>query len=169
MATKRNDLNRKQTVVYLEMTYFLQKYYNFDFDHKLQPVEYGHCLIRQCNWEYKDVLDFFNRKMPKEVSLCLDELVALYDYPQPDDRQDFKTIEEWLIWLDLTKGISPDFETMHVCTIDHQDDYIVKIIDLNTNEVLYDSVVTTLVTMKKKIDAILYSTKDEHLIRISFC
>lgn len=140
MATKRNDLNREQAIAYFEMTYFLQKYYNFDFDHKLQPVEYGHCLIRQCNWEYKDVLDFFNRKMPKEVSLCLDELVALYDYPQPDDRQDFKTIEEWLIWLDLTKGISPDFETMHVCTIDHQDDYIVKIIDLNTNEVLYDSV-----------------------------
>ena len=151
------------------MTYFLQKYYNFDFDHKLQPVEYGHCLIRQCNWEYKDVLDFFNRKMPKEVSLCLDELVALYDYPQPDDGQDFKTIEEWLIWLDLTKGISPNFETMHVCTIDHQDDYLVKIIDLNTNEVLYDSVATILVTMKKKIDAILYSTKDEHLIRNSFC
>ena len=151
------------------MAYFLQKYYTLDFDHKLQPVEYGHCLIRQCNWEYKDVLDFFNRKMPKEVSLCLDELVSLYDYPQPDDRQDFKTIEEWLIWLDLTKGISPDFETMHVCTTDRVNDYLVKTLDLHTNEVLYDSVATILVTMKKKIDAILYSTKDEHLIRNSFC
>ena len=150
MATKRNDLNRKQTVVYLEMTYFLQKYYNFDFDHKLQPAEYGHCLIRQCNWEYKDVLDFFNRKMPKEVSLCLDELVALYDYAQPDDRQDFKTIEEWLIWLDLIKGISPDFETMHVCTTDHVNDYLVKTIDLHTNEVLCDSVETTIVELKNK-------------------
>lgn len=107
--------------------------------------------------------------MPKEVSLCLDELVALYDYPQPDDRQDFKTIEEWLIWLDLTKGISPDFETMHVCTTDRVNDYLVKTLDLHTNEVLYDSVATILVTMKKKIDAILYSTKDEHLIRNSFC
>ena len=132
------------------MTYFLQKYYNFDFDYKLQPAEYGHCLIRQCNWEYKDVLDFFNRKMPKEVSLCLDELVALYDYPQPDDRQDFKTIEEWLIWLDLTKGISPDFETMHVCTTDHVNNYLVKTIDLHTNEVLYDLVETTIVELKNK-------------------
>ena len=150
MATKRNDLNRKQTVAYLEMTYFLQKYYNFDFDYKLQPAEYGHCLIRQCNWEYKDVLDFFHRKMPKEVSLCLCELVALYDYPQPDDRQDFKTIEEWLIWLDLTKGISPDFETMHVCTTDRVNDYLVKTLDLHTNEVLYDSVATTIVELKNK-------------------
>ena len=137
------------------MTYFLEKYYNLDCDNKLQPAEYGHCLIRQCNWEYEDVLDFFNRKMPKEVSLCLDELVALYDYPQPDDRQDFKTVEEWLIWLDLTKGISPDFETMHVCTTDRVNDYLVKTLDLHTNEVLYDSIATTLATMKKKIDAVL--------------
>ena len=157
------------------MTYFLQKYYTLDFDHKLQPAEYGHCLIRQCNWEYKDVLDFFNKKMPKEVSLCLDELIATYGvtntnyYAQPYNRQDFKTVEEWLIWLDLTKGISPDFETMHVCTTDRVNDYLVKTLDLHTNEVLYDSVATILVTMKKKIDAILYSTKDEHLIRNSFC
>ena len=150
MATKRNDLNRKQTVVYLEMTYFLQKYYTLDFDHKLQPAEYGHCLIRQCNQEYKDVLDFFNKKMPKEASLCLDKLIALYDYPQLDDRQDFKTIEEWLIWLDLTKGISPDFETMHVCTTDRVNDYLVKTLDLHTNEVLYDSVETTIVELKNK-------------------
>lgn len=150
MATKRNDLNRKQTVVYLEMTYFLQKYYNFDFDCKLQPAEYGHCLIRQCNWEYKDVLDFFNRKMPKEVSLCLDELIALYDGTHPNDRHDFNTIEEWLIWLDLTKGISPDFETMHVCTTDRVNDYLVKTLDLHTNEVLYDSVATTIVELKNK-------------------
>lgn len=107
--------------------------------------------------------------MPKEVSLCLSELVALYDYPQSDDRQDFKTIEEWLIWLDLTKGISPDFKTINVCTIPHLDDCLVKTLDLHTNEVLYDSVATTLATMKKKTDAVLYSTKDEHLIRNSFC
>ena len=132
------------------MTYFLEKYYNLDCDNKLKPVEYGHCLIRQCNWEYKDVLDFFNRKMPKEVSLCLGELVALYDYSQSDDRQDFKTIEEWLIWLDLTKGISPDFETMHVCTTDHVNDYLAKAIDLHTNEVLCDSVETTIVELKNK-------------------
>ena len=137
------------------MTYFLQKYYNVDFDHRLQPAEYGHCLIRQCNWEYKDVLDFFHRKMPKEVSLCLGELVALYDYPQPDDRQDFKTIEEWLIWLDLTKGISPDFETMHVCTTDRVNDYLAKAIDLHTNEVLCDSVEATIAELKNKSDAML--------------
>ena len=161
MATKRNELNREQAIAYFEMTYFLEKYYNFDFDHKLQPAEYGHCLIRQCNWEYKDVLDFFNRKMQKDVSLHLNELVELYDientnyYKQLIIKQDFNTIEEWLIYLALTKGISPNFETMHVCTIDHQDDYLVKIIDLNTNEVLYDSVEKTLAKLKKKIDAIL--------------
>ena len=136
------------------MTYFLQKYYNFDFDYKLQPAEYGHCLIRQCNWEYKDVLDFFNKKMPKEVSLCLGKLVALYDGAQSDDRQDFKTAEEWLIWLDLTKGISPDFETINVCTMSHLD-YNVKTIDLHTNEVLYDSIETTIKKLKKKSDAML--------------
>ena len=150
------------------MTYFLEKYYTLDFDHKLQPVEYGHCLIRPCDWAYKDVLDFFNRKCQKK-SLCLGELVALYDGTQPNDRQDFKTIEEWLIWLDLTKGISPDFETINVCTTPHLDDCLVKTLDLHTNEVLYDSVATTLATMKKKIDAVLYSTKDEHLIHNSFC
>ena len=148
MATKRNELNREQAIAYFEMTYFLEKYYNFDFDHKLQPAEYGHCLIRQCNWEYKDVLGFFNRKMPKEVSLCLDELVALDDYPQLDDRQDFKTVEEWLIWLDLTKGISPDFETINVCTTDHVNAYLMKTLDLHTNEVLYDSVATTAVNKR---------------------
>ena len=132
------------------MAYFLQKYYTLDFDHKLQPVEYGHCLIHQCNWEYKDVLDFFHRKMPKEASLCLDELIALYGGVQSDDRQDFKTVEEWLIWLDLTKGISPDFETINVCTIPHLDDCLVKTLDLHTNEVLYDSVATTIFELKNK-------------------
>ena len=131
------------------MTYFLEKYYNLDCDNALQPTECCYCLIRQCNWNYKDVLDFFHRKMPKEVSLCLDELVALYDYPQPDDRHDFNTIEEWLIWLDLAKGISPDFETVNVCTVPHLDDCLVKThvktLDLHTNEVLYDSVMTTVV------------------------
>lgn len=132
-----NEINQEQAIAYFEMTYILQKYYTLDFDHKLQPAEYGHCLIRQCNWEYKDVLDFFHKKMPKEASLCLGELVALYDGAQSDDRQDFKTVEEWLIWLDLTKGISLDFETINVCTIPHLDDCIVKTIDLHTNEVLY--------------------------------
>ena len=93
--------------------------------------------------------------MPKEVSLCLDKLIALYDGVQSDDRQDFKTIEEWLIWLDLTKGISPDFETINVCTIPHLDDCLVKTLDLHANEVLYDSVETTIAEMKKKIDAVL--------------
>ena len=125
------------------MTYFLEKYYNLDFDNKLQPAEYGHCLIRPCNWDYKDVLDFLTGKMPKEVSLRLDGQIASYNvknsnyYTQPDS-QDFKTIEEWLIWLDLAKGISPDFEETHVCAIPHLDDYIVKTIDLHTKEVLYD-------------------------------
>ena len=125
------------------MTYFLEKYYTLDFNHKLQPVEYGYCLIRPCDWAYKDVLDFFNRKCQKK-SLCLGELVALYDGTQPNDRQDFKTIEEWLIWLDLTKGISPDFETIHV------NDYFMKTIDMHTNEVLYDSVKTTIAELKNK-------------------
>lgn len=137
------------------MTYFLQKYYILDFDDKLQPVEYGHCLIRSCNWDYKDVLDFFNRKMPKDASLYLDGLAALYDYAQPDDRQDFKTIEEWLIWLDLTKGISPDFETMHVCTTDRVNDYLAKAIDLHTNEVLCDSVEAIIAELKNKSDVML--------------
>ena len=137
------------------MTYFLQKYYILDFDDKLQPAEYCHGLIRQCNWEYKNVLDFFNKKMPKEVSLCLDKLIALYDGVQSDDRQDFKTIEEWLIWLDLTKGISPDFETMHVCTTDRVNDYLAKAIDLHTNEVLCDSVEATIAELKNKSDAML--------------
>ena len=88
--------------------------------------------------------------MPKEVSLCLDGLVALYDGTHPNDKHDFKTIEEWLIWLDLTKGISPDFETLHVCTTDHVNDYLVKTIDLHTNEVLCDSVATTIVELKNK-------------------
>ena len=137
------------------MTYFLEKYYNLDCDNALQPTECCYCLIRQCNWNYKDVLDFFHRKMPKEVSLCLDELIATYGvtntnyYAQPYNRQDFKTIEEWLIWLDLAKGISPDFETVNVCTVPHLDDCLVKThvktLDLHTNEVLYDSVMTTVV------------------------
>lgn len=137
------------------MTYFLEKYYTLDFDNKLLPAPYGHCLIRPCNWDYKDVLDFLNGKMSKKVSLQLDGQIALYNvknanyYKHLDDSQDFNSIEEWLIWLELTKGISPDFEEVHVCTT-YLDDYIVKTIDLHTNEVLYDSVEPTLAKLKTK-------------------
>lgn len=137
------------------MIYFLEKYYTLDFDNTLKPALYGHCLVRPCNWEYQKVLDFFHGKMLKNAFLHLEGQIAMYNaksakcYYEPNDSNGFKSVEEWLIWLELNKGISPDFEEMHISTM-YLDDYIVKTTNLHTNEVLYDSMETTLAKLKKK-------------------
>ena len=140
------------------MTYFLEKYYTLDFDNTLKPALYGHCLVRPCNLDYQKVLDFFHGKMRKTAFLHLEGQIAMYNaksakcYYEPDNGNGFKSVEEWLIWLELNKGISPDFEEMHISTVRNIlfDDYIAKTTDLHTNEVLYDSMETTLAKLKKK-------------------
>lgn len=136
------------------MTYFLEKYYVVDYDGKLQPERYGYCLIRPCQWDYDMVLDFMNRKLPKKVSLRLEGQIAMFsptsEYNLSNNKQDFKSTEEWLIWLELNKGITPDFEETHIHSIFQIEDYIAKTVDLHTNEVLYDSIEETVAKIRAK-------------------
>lgn len=135
------------------MTYFLEKYCEVGLDGKLHPTKYASALIRPCQWNYKKVLDFLNGKLSKTTSMTLDGAVAHYSDSNEywwQDGKKFSSIEEWLIWLALEKGITPDIEEMHIQESVH--DYIVKTIDLRTKEVLYDNV-----------DNILAKIKFEHL------
>ena len=132
------------------MTYFLEKYYEVGLDGKLHPIKYASVLVRPCQWNYKKVLDFLNGKLSKKTSMILDGAVAYYSDSNEHWRQDgkkFSSIEEWLIWLDLEKGITPDIEEMHIQEFGH--DYIAKTTDLRTKEVLYDNVDNTLAKIRK--------------------
>ena len=128
------------------MTYFLEKYYEVGHDGKLHPIMYSTALVRPCSWDYKKVLDFLNGKLRKTTSLLLEGAVAHYSTSSISNeywRQDakmFSSIEEWLIWLDLEKGITPDFEEVHIQSANRIHDYIAKTTDLRTKEVLYDNV-----------------------------
>ena len=136
------------------MTHFLEKYYVVDYDGKLQPAKYGFCLIRPCRQDYGKVLDFMHGKLPKTYYIRLEGQVAMYSidnaYKTNERTPDFKSIEEWLIWLELNKGISPDFEEVHIQSMLHLDDYIAKTIDLHTKEVLYDSMEETFKKVKDR-------------------
>ena len=134
------------------MTYFLEKHFEVDSEGNLiQPYTgYGMCLIRPCKWSYEKILKWMHGKL-SDSSLCLEGSIAIFNSKSPstfmDERKTFNNIEEWLIWLELEKNIQPDFEEIRLNDV-YYSEYVVKTIDLHTNEVMYD-------TTKDTIDYIL--------------
>ena len=118
------------------MTYFLCKYYSAEFG-KLVPNKYAHTLVRPCKWSYDKVLDFLNGKVKAEM--ILDGQVAMFTTSEmyaSSQQPVFKTIDEWMVWLNYAKGIVPDFEEIYYSK-DFKD-YVAKTTDLRTGKVLYD-------------------------------
>jgi len=134
------------------MTYFLEKYYELDFNGILKPATYVQCLVRPCDQDYAKVLDVLNGKMKsKDNFILLQGQVAMYSQNRSFQQDgEFKSVEEWLIWLELTKGISPDFEDIHVLTFGKLDDYIAKTTDLRTGELLFDKQDEVVAKLRKK-------------------
>lgn len=133
------------------MTYFLEKYYNVDTDGQLHPSRWYHCLVRPCKMDYDDILNAYNRK--STMTICLDGQIACYSEKTgkcgPQNKP-CMSVEEWLIWLNIEKDIVPDFEETHILANNSFNDYMVKTIDLHTNEVLYDSLKSTIKMLKKE-------------------
>ena len=121
------------------MTYILEKYYELDSKGELHKAKWMYAIVRPCKHDYDFLLKAFTGKLDKETVIKYEGQVASYDDPFGSTSK-AKTVEEWLIDLDLSKGIRPDFEEMYIqyeMTIDY---YSVKTIDLHTNKVIYDNV-----------------------------
>lgn len=135
------------------MTYFFERYFVLDYDGKMIPANYTEAIIRPCQWEYDTVLKFLNGKLKRKVMMELGAGIAFFikdiSYKiEPTYQPHFNSIEEMLIWLNLNKGVQPDFEEYHI----NNDftDYIVKTIDLRTNTIIYDGIDKTIEMIKHK-------------------
>lgn len=115
------------------MTYFLQKTFTLNSDGILTPSIYGYCLIRPCKLEYSKILDY----TLSTKSICLEGSIAML---QDFKLQDFNSVEEWIIWLSLNKNIMPDFEETCIYKYNNYHEYVVKLVDLHTQKVLYDRI-----------------------------
>ena len=132
------------------MTYFLEKTYELDDDGHLVASRYCSTLIRPCEWEYSKVLDWHAGRLPrKDDVLTLGGQVASFNDNLSQDSRRFDSIEEWMIWLELNKGIVPDFEETRIQTRDHLKEYTAKSIDLHTDKVLFDAMADTIELVKK--------------------
>ena len=114
------------------MTYFLEKYFELDSHSNLLPIRFYHAIIRPCEWDYTKARAFILGKL-KDKSMELGGQVAGYE-----DKK--MSIEEWLIKLELEKGISPSFEDTYVRAFGDFNDYLAKTVDLQTKEVLFDRI-----------------------------
>ena len=121
------------------MTYFLEKTFELSYDFKIIPYTYNYQTIRPCQWSYRKCLAYWTGKLKNNKDpFTLLGACAIYD-----DREQFycKSFEEWLIKLELEKGIVPDFEEHMLINknFNRYESYIIKIIDLHTNEILEDN------------------------------
>lgn len=113
------------------MTYFLEKYFELDSHSNLFPTRFYHAIIRPCEWDYTKARAFILGQLKDKV-MELGGQVAGYE-----DKK--MSMEEWLIKLELEKGISPSFEDTYVRAFGDFNDYHAKTVDLHTKEVLFDN------------------------------
>lgn len=136
------------------MTYFLEKNYCIDLDGNITPSKYAFALVRPCCWSYSKVLDFLTGHGKKNESLVLQGQVAMFNncnFNCSLHAPTFKTFEEWLIYLNIQKGIFPDFEDTRIYNNNiHGEEYIAKTVDLRTNTVIYDKLEETVQKIKKE-------------------
>lgn len=121
------------------MTYFLEKHYDL-VDDKLEKAKYGHIMVRPCKDDYKTVLAIMKNTHPTRNEIRLEGQCAMFNDVNGFGgtlEKMFGSLEEWIIWLNLEKGILLDFEEIHIYDAMYND-YVAKTIDLHTKEVLYD-------------------------------
>ena len=120
------------------MAFFLEKYFIIDEDGNLQPAPYSSIIIRPCDETYDCLLDWIHNK--SEKTIVFDGKIASFvdgtGECQCDSRK-FSSMEEWLIWLEIEKGITIDFENILVQSTNFKC-YIAKTIDYRTKKTLDD-------------------------------
>lgn len=131
------------------MAFFLEKYFIIDEDGNLQPAPYSSILVRPCNETYDSLLEWIQSKSEKTITL--DGQIASfadgsgsYQY----DYRKFSSIEEWLIWLEIEKGITIDFEDILVESKNFKS-YVAKTIDYHTKKTLDDRLDEVVKIVKK--------------------
>ena len=122
------------------MTYFLEKHYDL-VNGKLEKANYGHIMVRPCKDDYETVLAIMKNAHPTRNEICLEGQCAMFNDVNGFGgtlEKRFGSLEEWMIWLNLEKGIFLDFEDVLIYDEHWHNTYNAKTIDLHTKEVLWD-------------------------------
>lgn len=127
-------MNNKKTL------YVLEKIWKFKPDIKLSQDDIDEILIRPCNVSY-NVYRRFSLGLPTRCATIIHEGCALSWWPHDSglhyaNHPDFKSFEEFMIYANVNKNITPLIENWLV-EYEYRT-YFVKTIDLKKNEVLYD-------------------------------
>ena len=121
------------------MTYFLEKPYDL-VDGKLEKAKYCPIMVRPCKDDYKTVLAIMKNTHPTQKEIFLEGQCAMFNDVNGFGgslKKKFSNLEEWIIWLNLERGIFIDFEETHIYDAMYND-YVAKTIDLHTKEILWD-------------------------------
>lgn len=120
------------------MSFFLEKYFIIDENGNMQPAPYSSIIVRPCIETYDRLLQWMQSK--SEKTIILDSQIASFadgigSYQH--DYREFSSIEEWLIWLEIEKEITIDFEEILVESNNFKI-YAAKTIDYHTKKILDD-------------------------------
>lgn len=114
--------------------YILEKFFTEDDHKKIGLSLYSPVIVRPCKLSYDRLKYFYKQGNHKTVSF--EGAISFYN-PEKWD-----SYYEWLIDLNVSKGIIPDFE-QHICNMQDElpwgKEYVMFMKDLHTNEVLYEN------------------------------
>lgn len=115
--------------------YILEKFFIEDYNKKIVPSSYSPVIVRPCKLSYDKLLKHFHGQ-GKQKMVCFEGAIAFYE---PDE---WDSYYEWLIDLNVSKCIVPDFER-HICNMQDKSSFgkerVMLEKDLHTNEVLYEN------------------------------
>lgn len=142
-----------------DTTYVLEKTWRIDtHDFKLDPDEFYSVLVRPCNLTYREYRNFVLGKHSSKTSCIKHEGSVAQWYSKRcsiwyvetgmHDKQQFSTFDEFMIDLNVRRMIIPSIENW-MFEVDFKS-YVVKTIDLNTGETLYDGADKLLSELKAK-------------------
>lgn len=113
--------------------FILERYFYIDFNGNLDVNPYPYSLVRPSDVSYEHMRNvMLSRSFEDELAFGG---IAFFNPNGPG-----KSLAEWIIELNLTRGITLDFER-YVCAAlphySHDEDIVIMEKDLHTNEILY--------------------------------
>lgn len=130
--------------------YILEKIWNYSSDMNFDQSTLHEVLIRPCNVSYRTYRNFAlgNLVAGKHFEYIIHEPCIMDWMPNSKyhaldvlpDLTECKSFEEFMIYANLNKCIFPLIENWYVRSSLNYDTYVVKKIDLKTNEVLFDGI-----------------------------
>lgn len=131
------------------MAFFLEKSCIIDEDGNMQLAPYSSIIVRPCDEAYDSLLQWMQSKSEKTITLdCQIASFANGVGRCGCDSREFSSIEEWLIWLELEKGITIDFEDILIESKNFKI-YVAKTIDYHTKKILDDRLYEVVNAVKK--------------------